>query len=157
MELWAGLTAFNAGVAGEWTEHMLWRLGAPEYRNLHPANVVLQIGGNNLWNEDSICAVTAGVAAVVGKVRDVWPDARILYVTIPPRRGPVSSRFRSARAAVNDFVAASITPRTINADAVLRCPAGDCGYYQPDHFHLAPPGHAALTLAIKAALLRTPE
>jgi hypothetical protein len=150
MDQWQGLDVLNAGINGERTQHLLWRLSAPEWRNLRPANVLIQVGGNNFWDGDSLCTIASGLSALAAKAHALWPAAHIVYLSVAPRLGRVSLRSRVLRPALNLYVRSSIMPDTIDSDAALRCDRDDCGYYEADHAHFSERGHAVLTAAIKA-------
>ena len=152
MDQWQGLDVLNAGIGGERTQHLLWRLSAPEWRDLRPANVLIQVGGNNFWNGDSLCTVASGLFAVAARARELWPEAHIFYLSIAPRLGQVSLRNRALRPALNLYVRSSIMPNMIDSDAALLCDSADCGYYEADHSHFSERGHAVLTAAIKTQI-----
>ncbi len=82
----AGLKAANFGFSGDRTEHVLWRLDNGELVGLSPKLVVIMIGTNNIGHKSSNAAQTAeGVKAIVAKLREKVPGAKILLLGIFPR------------------------------------------------------------------------
>lgn len=88
-EVWnksfGGWKAANFGIGGDHTGNVLWRLENGHADKLHPKLVVLTIGVNNFFH----CAaapddVFQGVRAVVGKLRVLYPDAKILLNAVLP-------------------------------------------------------------------------
>lgn len=82
----APLKAANFGFSGDRTEHVLWRLANGEMVGLHPKAVVLMIGTNNIGHGSSTPEQTAiGVSAVVHKLQESFPNAKIMLLGIFPR------------------------------------------------------------------------
>lgn len=76
--------AANFGIGGDRTEHVLWRIENGELEGISPKLVVLMIGTNNIGSntpED----IADGVKAIVGKLRDKLPKAKILLLGVFPR------------------------------------------------------------------------
>lgn len=46
--------AYNYGIGGDRTEHVLWRIGQGEFDNVHPDLIVLMIGELDPWLERPI-------------------------------------------------------------------------------------------------------
>lgn len=88
-EVWAQYyarrNALNLGLSGDMTQHVLWRLDNGNLDGLDPKVIVLMIGTNNISAEaTSVPQVADGVAAVVKKLRDRLPRARVLLLAILP-------------------------------------------------------------------------
>lgn len=88
----APLGAANFGISADRTQHVLWRLEHGEADGFQPKVVALLIGTNNTGLErnsntprNSTEEVIEGVTAVVHKVREKFPAARILFHAIFPR------------------------------------------------------------------------
>ncbi|HEV7447169.1 MAG TPA: GDSL-type esterase/lipase family protein [Steroidobacteraceae bacterium] len=89
-EVWAQYyarrDALNLGLSGDRTQHVLWRLDNGNLDGLDPKVIVLMIGTNNITEEaTSVAHVADGVAAIVKKLRDRLPRARVLLLAILPR------------------------------------------------------------------------
>lgn len=83
--------AVNAGIAGDRTQHVLWRVERM-FDGVSPELAIIQIGTNNLTAEphgglqgDPPQAIADGVVAVVNAVRKELPNARILLLGLFPR------------------------------------------------------------------------
>jgi lysophospholipase L1-like esterase len=89
---WVPLDAANLGVAGDRTEHVLWRIDHGEFAGVDPQAVVLLIGTNNAGQQAEVpgyrCPpeqVAAGVAAIIARIQARCPQATILLLAILPR------------------------------------------------------------------------
>jgi lysophospholipase L1-like esterase len=122
-ELFAPHNAFNLGVSGDSTQHVLWRLDHGEVDGLAPSNIVLMIGTNNTWHDAPATAeeVATGIEAVVTSLHMHMPKAKILVVGILPTT--VSAQKSAKDEAVNQLVASfyahSSYVRTLNLDALF--------------------------------------
>lgn len=86
-ERFAPLKAANFGLAGDCTQHLLWRLRNGELDGLRPRKVMLMIGTNNLgWGKQDVESTVAGVKAVLEEIRKRTPSAKILLLGILPRQ-----------------------------------------------------------------------
>lgn len=75
----------NFGIGGDHTGNVLWRLDNGHAEKLHPKLVVLTIGVNNFFHCNAKPDdVFDGVRAVVGKLRALYPDAKILLNGVLP-------------------------------------------------------------------------
>ena len=90
--VWKPLKALNLGVAGDRTEHVLWRIGHGALDGLQPRVVALMIGTNNAGqaHKDPAYRCTAaqqadGTRAIVAEIRRRCPQAVILLHAILPR------------------------------------------------------------------------
>lgn len=89
---WKPLKALNLGIAGDRTEHVLWRITNGALDNLQPRFVVLMIGTNNAGqtqeNPSYHCTAkqqAEGTHAIVNEIRQRCPQAVILLHAILPR------------------------------------------------------------------------
>ncbi|MDR0902779.1 MAG: GDSL-type esterase/lipase family protein [Opitutaceae bacterium] len=96
LQIWnaeyAPRNAVNLGIAGDRTEHLLWRLQNGELGSLRPKAVVLMIGTNNTGYEadgktprNSTKEIAAGVSAIVKYLREKLPASKILLLAVFPR------------------------------------------------------------------------
>ena len=86
--------AFNIGISGDRTEHLLYRLqpraqgglGQIDPPELNPEFIVLLVGINNSWAAEEPVAdsVFEGVRAVIHALHAGKPDARIILQTLLP-------------------------------------------------------------------------
>lgn len=97
----APLKAANFGFSGDRTEHVLWRLDNGELVGLKPKLIVIMIGTNNLGHREAKQtpdSTATGVKAIVAKLREKLPDAKILLMGIFPRDEKPDGRLRVATA-----------------------------------------------------------
>jgi len=146
--------ALNAGINGDRSEHLLWRIEHGNLENQHPRAVVLLIGTNDLGHGRSVEDAAEGVRQVLLQLRQDLPQARILLEGLWPR---------SDRAALT----AEIAP--VN-EKLLRCEDGQWVFYRnpgqtlldregrltrataPDGLHPSPDGYAKISPVIAQEL-----
>lgn len=85
--------ALNIGIGGDRTQHVLYRLANGHIDGLNPKAVVLMIGTNNSNRDDHPPGeILEGVTAIVKKLRQELPEARILLLGIFPRGATFSDQ-----------------------------------------------------------------
>ncbi len=97
----------NAGVNGDRTEHLLWRLEHGNLAGPPPRAVVMLIGTNDLTNGGHGRPpelVAEGVRADLLYLRRHLPDARILLLGLWPRSASPEAHLRRATVAVNELI-----------------------------------------------------
>jgi lysophospholipase L1-like esterase len=103
-QVWAqrygALGAFDFGIAGDRTEHVLWRLEQGQVESLKPKLIALMIGTNNL-GKNSNDEIAAGVTAIVKSYQQRCPDAVILLQAIFPRGKNPTDPARARIKAIN--------------------------------------------------------
>jgi beta-glucosidase len=135
--------AANFGIGGDRTQHVLWRLDHGELDGIEPKVVVVMIGTNNM-RSNTPAEVAEGVAAVVKKVREKKPNARVLLLGVFPR-GNKTDSIRERVKAVNERAAKlddgehvkylDIGPRFLEPDGSLSREV------MPDLLHLSRKGY----------------
>ena len=114
---WAPLKAANFGIGGDRTEHVLWRLEHGNFDGLKPKEIVLMIGTNNTGHQgraqkelngavyECNAAQTAeGIKAIIAKLQQKCPDAKILVLAIFPRGPNKDDKFRQQNEATNAII-----------------------------------------------------
>ncbi len=146
-EIWrrdiAPLGAVNAGVDGDRTEHLLWRIENGNLPEPPPRVIVLLIGTNDLGHGRSPKTAAEGVRHDLQRLRERASSARILLLGLTPR----TDRFGRLVDAVNAEI------RTCAGGAVTYADLGqslrDAGGVAPgviaDGVHLTPSGYQRLT------------
>lgn len=76
----------NFGVAGDQTQHVIWRIAHGELDHVAPKVVVLLIGTNNTYYH-SAEEIAAGQREIIRRIHEKLPDTKILILAILPR-GP---------------------------------------------------------------------
>lgn len=155
----------HAGIGGDTTANLLWRIEDGALGVLRPRLVVLLIGVNNLGrNGDKPAAVVRGVQAITARLHARLPGAKILVVAILPADADPKSRLRRQIARTNqllrrqvhdghsvfveDFGAALLEPDGTIAAATMA-----------DFLHPTPAGYERLgaALFVQAARLLGPR
>jgi len=81
------LKAINLGFGGDRTEHVLWRLDHLPVMKKAPKGAVLLLGTNNIgWGSDTPKQAAEGVQAVAAKLKEIYPDMKVLVLGVLPRR-----------------------------------------------------------------------
>lgn len=97
--------ALNLGFSGDRTEHVLWRLNNGELDGFEAKVVVLMIGTNNTGHksitEEPPCDTILGVRAVLDKIREKQPSAKIVMCAIFPRGKNAENGHRRRNETVN--------------------------------------------------------
>ena len=148
--VWAPHHAINCGIGGDRTQHVLGRLDNGLLDALAAPNnnikwVVLMIGTNNVGG-DSAADITAGIEAIVHKLRTRLPNAQIALFAVFPR-GQFPNPQRDTINAINTRLipiaahdAKSI--HLIDIGAKFLTPTGELpAALMPDFLHLSPAGY----------------
>ena len=154
--------AVNAGIGGDRTESVLWRLEHGLLDGVTPRTVVLMIGVNNAphvaANGVPPAAVAKGIALCVENVRLKAPAAQVVVVKIVPAFAPESPVHRGILA-VNTALDALELPQDdhvhvvdagagfLTADGKLVSEA-----YSDGHLHLSPRGYELLAGSLAPVL-----
>ena len=79
-------SAVNLGIAGDRTQHVLWRLDNGNIDGISPKVAVVMIGTNNLSKgRNTVEEAADGVIAICKKLRTKLPKTKILLLAIFPR------------------------------------------------------------------------
>ncbi len=125
-ERYGKLGAFDFGISGDRTEHLLWRLSSGQVDGFKPKLVAIMIGTNNLGSRQSVEDTIAGVKAVVAEYRKRLPDSVILLQAIFPRGFKPEDPYRDKIKAVNAEIA-----KLADGDKVIYVDFGD-KFLEPD-------------------------
>lgn len=75
----------SAGISGDRTQNLLWRIRHGNYNTCHPQNAVIAIGINDLIGGDETSEhVAQGIIAVVREAQKQLPDTRIILMGLLP-------------------------------------------------------------------------
>lgn len=166
-EFWQPRHAMHAGVSGDRTQHVLWRLDHGLLEALAaPANdvrvCVVMIGTNNSNGDDNTAEeIGKGITAVVQRLRTGLPKAKVLLLAIFPRgEQPDAQRAKCAEASRLAAAAFAGDPMVVSRDIGARF-VGEGGRLSkevmPDFLHLTPAAYRTWAEAIVAdvdAMLR---
>jgi len=106
-EVWAErygkLNAFDFGISGDRTEHVLWRLAQGQVDGMHPKLIAIMIGTNNIFS-NSAEQIAEGVKTVVAEYQNRCPEAVILLQAIFPRGERPTDPVRAKIKTVNEII-----------------------------------------------------
>jgi beta-glucosidase len=159
-EVWAKYyahrNAINLGIGGDRTQHVLWRLENGNLKGVNPKAVVLMIGTNNSNGEDNTPGQIAdGVTAIVTKLRQTLPDAKILLLAIFPRSENYSPQ-RGKLAMINQVLRKQADEKNVFwvdfGDRFLETDGTIPRNLMPDYLHLSPKAYGIWAEAIEDRL-----
>jgi lysophospholipase L1-like esterase len=93
----------NFGIAGDTTQGVLYRLQNGEGRGFSPRVVMLMIGTNNTAR-NTAAEIAEGIGAVVLRLQQNFPEAKILLLGVFPR-GRAGDPVRATIASINETIA----------------------------------------------------
>jgi lysophospholipase L1-like esterase len=141
----------NAGVSGDRTENLLWRLRNGNLDGRPPALIVLLIGTNDLAYDGpprSPELAAEGIRANLLYLRQRLPDTPILLLGLLPRGASPASGLRHKVAAVNRLISRCTDRRSVfYADiggALLDAQGRLTAEVSPDRLHFSAIGYARL-------------
>jgi len=145
---------FNAGISGDRTDHLLWRLKHGNLDGPPPAGVVVLIGTNDLGHGRAPEIAAEGIRANLLYLRQRLPRARILLLGLLPRDD--MPRLRRETVAVNRLIEKCGDGRTIvyaDIGGVLLDPAGKLTpEVSPDRLHFSALGYSRLAPRLDALI-----
>ena len=146
------LDAINLGIGGDRTEHVLFRLNKGQYGSLRPQVVTLLIGTNNTGHKmQAPGEVAAGIEAIVDRVHEMYPQARVVVQNVFPRGKDESDPMWINNERINDAIASLGDREYVEivdlSDALL-----DDGKLSetifPDRLHLSAEGYERYAAAL---------
>jgi beta-glucosidase len=144
--------ALNLGVAGDFTQGLLWRLQAGQWGSMRPALVVLLIGTNNSAAGGRAEDIALGIAEVIRFIHARSPQTRVLLLGLLPRGADASDPVRQVNLRVNQLIQRCADGRaTIYLDAGALMVSADGRLSDQvafDRLHLTMVGYAILGAAI---------
>lgn len=146
--------AVNAGMAGDRTQNVLWRLAQPDLPLIAPRLTILNIGTNNVSDFTSAERVAEGVVAVLARLRALQPDTPILVMGIFPMDPGRAKDPRPERVAIANAMLAGIADeesiRVLDIGALLRDDEGRVNRrLLPDGIHPSVAGYRIWADAIE--------
>ncbi|HEV8678531.1 MAG TPA: GDSL-type esterase/lipase family protein [Stellaceae bacterium] len=146
----------NAGVSGDRTEHLLWRMQHGNLAGPAPRVAVLLIGTNDLGHGRAPEEVAEGIRADLFYLRQRLPRTRILLLGLWPRAESPEARLRRDTVAVNRLIQHCGDDRTIvyaDLGGVLLDPDGRLSReMSPDLLHFSEAGYARLAPRLNALI-----
>jgi beta-glucosidase len=92
----------NAGIGGDKTQHVLWRLENGNIEGIKPKVAVVMIGTNNSNKEEYTAEqIAEGIEAVVCTLRTKLPETKVLLLAIFPRGSTEQRKDKITNASYN--------------------------------------------------------
>jgi lysophospholipase L1-like esterase len=101
---WEPLKAFNIGIGGDRTQHVIWRLQNGEVQGIKPKLAVLMIGTNNLGGNTND-EIVAGITGCVKELQKQLPSTKVLLLGVFPRGRKAEDPARARIKAINEQIA----------------------------------------------------
>jgi len=98
------LKAFNIGIGGDRTQHVLWRLQHGEVEGIKPKLAELMIGTNNL-HDNTNEEIVDGITACVKEIQKQLPGTKVLLLGVFPRGEKADNPYRARIKAINEQIA----------------------------------------------------
>ena len=148
---------YNIGIAGDQTQHVLWRIEHGEVDGIAPKVVVIMIGTNNIGDGNMSPAETAeGITTLVMATRQKLPSATILLLGIFPRGERRDDPLRASIAKTNAIIAKlddSEHVKYLDIGRQFLEPDGSLpASVMPDYLHPNPRGYEVWADAIKPSV-----
>lgn len=142
----------NAGVGGDRTEHLIWRLDHGNLAGPAPRVAIVLIGTNDLGHGRPPTLAAEGIRAVLLKLRARLPDTRILLLGLWPRGATIKDKLRREVGEVNRMIATCGDNRSVfyaDIGGVVLDLRGDLTpSISPDLLHFSAAGYARLAPAL---------
>jgi lysophospholipase L1-like esterase len=106
-------SVLDAGVSGDRTEHLLWRLDHGNLDGPVPKGIVLLIGTNDLGHGRPPEEAAEGIRAVLLRLREKLPATRILLLGLTPRGATPNDPLRQLVVEVNKLIPRCADGKTI--------------------------------------------
>ena len=98
------LKAFNIGIGGDRTQHVIWRLQNGEVAGISPKLAVLMIGTNNLGSNTNE-EIVEGITACVKEIQKQLPSTKVLLLAVFPRADKPNNPLRTRIKEINEHIA----------------------------------------------------
>jgi lysophospholipase L1-like esterase len=152
------LGVLDAGVNGDRTEHLLWRLDHGNLAGPAPRVIVMLIGTNDLGHGRAPPLAAEGIRADLLRLRALVPGARILLLGLLPRARTPAALLRRKVGAVNRMLATCADGSAIvyaDIGGVLLDSRGRLSAaISPDQLHFSEEGYARLAAPLDARITR---
>lgn len=143
-EFYGQRKAMNAGIGGDRTQHVLWRLDHGNIEGISPKLCVLMIGTNNS-GDDSSQDIAAGIEAILASLHEKLPQTKVLLLGIFPRGADANDPRRQKNVAANEIVKELDDGENVHyldlSEAFLDDDGTLSKEIMPDLLHLSLPGY----------------
>ncbi|MDB4286329.1 GDSL-type esterase/lipase family protein [bacterium] len=138
-------TWVNAGISGDRTQHILWRLKNGSYKKASPKVIVLTIGVNN-FPHNSAKQISEGILKITTYIQTYFPGTRLIVSGVLPTGSKADSDQRRKYEKVHWYLSKTLDKtlyHPIGKDWIL--PSGELNpaYCSADGIHLVEGGYVA--------------
>lgn len=152
----AGYSWIAAGISGDRTQHVLWRLQQGQYKKAAPRFLVLTIGVNN-YPDQSAAETADGIRSILHWLQQHLPKTKVILIGPLPAGNTATEDRRLFYNAVQDRIRLIRQPGVIYLpmDKYFIRPDGslDPDSYSSDGIHLLGKGYAVWAGALKTMIL----
>lgn len=147
----------SAGISGDRTQHLLWRIRHDNYNCCKPENVIIAIGINNLISGQNSSEDTAeGIIAITEEAERRFPDSHIIVLGLLPSGKKAQSDIRLRCNRIHQILESHTFDKAsyINPTQWFIDENGDIkeGLYANDYIHLTDKGYQIMAKQIKPLL-----
>jgi len=145
----------SAGISGDRTQHILWRLKNGNYASSHPKLLVLTIGVNN-FNEDSGEETADGIKLILDWLKVNMPQTKVLLIgPLPTGLHPNSSnriKYDIVHSIIKNYTSPQVTYLPLTKYFIKQDGELDTIYCSGDGIHLIEPGYELWAKLLKEAV-----
>ena len=143
----------NAGISGDRTQHVLWRIEKGSYENANPKMVVVTIGVNN-FRDNNAFEIFEGIKKLITLTRVKFKNSKIIVLGPLPTGIDPTQKSRQKYNSVHKLLSAFKTPDNVKYYNLISLFIDEKGflnedYYSGDGIHLKPEGYAVWGKFIK--------
>jgi lysophospholipase L1-like esterase/pimeloyl-ACP methyl ester carboxylesterase len=135
-----------AGIRGDRTQHLLWRVQHTDFSKANPAVVVVTIGVNN-FRDDDADNIVAGIRSILKVVEEKLPKAMIILTGPLPTGNTPNDLYRKKYQLVHQQIKQFVNDKSIffcdPSRSLIDTATGKLaeGCYRPDGIHLTEKGY----------------
>ncbi len=148
----------SAGISGDRTQNLLWRVRYGNYNRCRPETVVIAIGINNLiGGKDSAEDIAEGIVTVTEEACRQFPESKIVLLGLFPSGKEKDSAVRKQCDCIHEMLAkhsfggsvqyVNPTEWFVDSDGIIKD-----GLYAGDYIHLTPKGYECVAEKLKKLL-----
>ena len=146
-----------AGISGDRTQHILWRLQNGNYGSSKPKLLVLTIGVNN-FNEDSGEETADGIKLILDWLQANMPETKVLLIgPLPTGLHPNSSnriKYDMVHSIIKNYASSQVTYLPLTKYFIKQDGELDTNYCSGDGIHLIEPGYELWARLLKEAVVK---
>lgn len=147
----------SAGISGDRTQNLLWRIQHDNYNCCKPENVIIAIGINNLISGNNSPEDTAeGIIAITKEAEKKFPDSHIIVLGLLPSGKKAQSDIRLRCNRIHQILKSYTFDKALYIDPTQWFTDGNGdikeGLYANDYIHLTDKGYQVMATQIKPLL-----